>query len=309
MRRLSTLPPLSAAALLLSVPAQEPPAGFADDPVAHRAYDAMLAALRGAPTLRYESEYRWSGKDGRELGRCRYVAELKKPNQFRIEAKAVASDRGGTIVGDGRTMWLFWRGERPFFSSEDPASRGRPRERQYMQKPAPPGGHSIGHETSWLGAGMSMPILDPSTFHGYTDSLQRYLDGVQSKGSLSLADGGEPCDILLVSLMKGQRTWELWVSQRDRLPRRLREVIHVAYDIVVEERWTKVEVGVQLADERFRWEPPADWTQWTPPQPEERLLKAGTEAPDFELKLADGRSQKLSALRGKAVWLVFWRVG
>ena len=29
---------------------------------------------------------------------------------------------------------------------------------------------------------MSMPIIDPSTFHGYTDSLQAYLDGVKGLG-------------------------------------------------------------------------------------------------------------------------------
>jgi hypothetical protein len=109
--------------------------------------------------------------------------------------------------------------------------------------------------------------------------------------------------------MKGQRTWELWVCQRDRLPRRLREVIHVGYDIVVEERWTKVEVGAELPAERFRWEPLEGWTQWLQPRPEDRLLAPGKAAPDFELLLADGTKWKLSAHRGSAVWIVFWRVG
>jgi hypothetical protein len=288
------------------VMAQEP-AAFRDDAEAHAAYDAMIKALRAAPTLRFESEYRWLGKDGAELGHCRYVAELAKPNWFRLTATSIDGRRGGTLVGDGRTMWTFWHGERPFFSSEDPSTYGDPRDRQYMKKPAPRGGHSIAHETNMLGAGMSMPILDPSTFHGFTDSLQKYLDGVQSKGTAG--EGDERCDVLLVSFMKGQRTWELSIHQRDRLPRKLREVIRLQYEMVVEETWTKVEVGVDLTADRFRWEPPDGWTQWTPGKPEDRLLKAGAEAPDFELLLADGKKQALSALRGEAVWLVFWRVG
>ena len=302
---------ITASALLFACAyAQDPQPPFADDPEAHRQYDQMIASLRAADSLRYESEYRWwGGKDGTELGHCRYVAELRKPNQFRITATDVDSDRGGTLVGDGKTLWLFWHGARPFFSSEDPATYGRSRARQYMKKPAPPGGHSIGHETSLLGAGMSMTILDPSTFHGYTDSLQPYLDGVQHKGKEAPAQGEEACDVLRVSLMKGQRTWEIWVHLSDHLPRRLRETIHLQHDTVVEERWTKVEVGAALADERFRWTPPDGYTEWSMPRPEDRLLKPGTAAPDFDLQLAAGGRWKLSDHRGKVVWIVFWRVG
>lgn len=301
----------TAGALLLAlVAAQDPPARFEDEPAAHGLYDQMIAALRAADSLRYESEYRWwGGKDGAELGHCRYVAELRKPNRFRLTATAIGSDRGGTLIGDGETMWLFWQGPRPFFSSEDPGTYDRSRDQQYMRKPAPPGGHSIGHETSLLGAGMAMTILDPSTFHGYTDSLQPYLDGVQNRGKAPPAEGEEPCDVLLVSLMKGQRTWDVWLSPSDHLPRRLRETIHLQHDTVVEERWTKVEVGANLADERFRWTPPEGYTEWSMPRPEDRLLKPGTAAPDFDLLLADGGRWRLSGHRGTVIWLVFWRVG
>lgn len=311
MQFLSTTRRATACALLVGlVAAQDPQPAFADDPAAHRQYDQMIAALRAAKSLRYESDYRWwGGKDRAELGHCRYVAELRKPNQFRLTATAVGSDRGGTLVGDGETMWLFWHGARPFFSSEDPATYSSSRDRQYMKKPAPPGGHSISHETSLLGAGMSMTILDPSTFHGYTDSLQPYLDGVQHAGNAAPIEGEPPCEVLRVSLMKGQRTWELWVSPIDHLPRRLRETIHLQHDTIVEERWTKVEIDADLAEERFRWMPPAGYTEWSMPRPEDRLLKPGTVAPDFDLLLADGGRWKLSDHRGTIVWLVFWRVG
>ncbi len=64
-----------------------------------------------------------------------------------------------------------------------------------------------------------MPIIDPSTFHGYTDSLQPYLDGVKSLGSEKFGD--EDCDKIEVSIMKHQRSWYLWLSRSDHLPRKL----------------------------------------------------------------------------------------
>ncbi len=37
-----------------------------------------------------------------------------------------------------------------------------------------------------------MTILDPSTFHGYTDSMQPYIDGVKSLPDEKVED--EDCD-------------------------------------------------------------------------------------------------------------------
>jgi hypothetical protein len=176
-----------------------------------------------------------------------------------------------------------------------------------MKKPTPQGRHSIAHETHLLGANMSMTIVDLSTFHGYTDSLQPYLDGVANHGTEKVED--ELCDVIEVSYMGGQRIWQLWLSQRDHLPRKLREVVHVSYDIIVEERWSEVKINDEIANELFVWKPPEDWTEWQLPPPAERLLKPGEAAPDFELTLSDGKKMKLSDQRGKVVWLVFWRVG
>ena len=176
-----------------------------------------------------------------------------------------------------------------------------------MKQRTPVGKHSIAHQTSLLGAGMSMTILDPSTFHGYTDSLQQYVDGVRRLGPEEVDD--EPCDVIEVSIMKGQRSWQLWLSRRDRLPRRLKQVVRVTYDIVMEERWRKVTVNAEMTDEKFSWKPPAGWRQWRLPGPEERLLKAGAKAPDFELLSAEGKKIRLSDYRDKVVWLCIWRVG
>ena len=45
------------------------------------------------------------------------------------------------------------------------------------------------------------------------------------------------------------------------------------------------------------------------PDEEDNLLKPGSKAPDFDLTSVSGGRIKLSSLRGKAVWLCFWRVG
>ena len=119
------------------------------------------------------------GKGIKILGDCTYRAWLKKPNYFRVEATAdvAAKTRGGVLIGDGKNSGSIGpRAARIFVRRELPR---KTRLNSYMTKPAPLGGHSIGHETCFLGAGMSMPVIDPSTFHGYTDSLQAYVDGVK----------------------------------------------------------------------------------------------------------------------------------
>jgi peroxiredoxin len=70
-----------------------------------------------------------------------------------------------------------------------------------------------------------------------------------------------------------------------------------------------VTLNVPIPTEKFRWTPPEGWTQWRPPAPEDRLLKPGRPAPDFELLSVDGNKIKLSDYRGNVVWLTFWRVG
>jgi outer membrane lipoprotein-sorting protein len=279
---------------------------FKSEPQARVLYDKMIEAFRQPQTLSYKSDYRWEAR-GRELGHCTYTTRLKKPNQFRVEGVSADGTREGTIIGDGETLWLFWSGDRPHFSSEDNETYNKTRAKVYMTKPAPPGGHSIGHETGYLGVGMSMPVLDPSTFHGYTDSLQPYLDGVMGMGQEKVGD--EECDVVEVSLMKHQRSWYLWLSRKDHLPRRLKQVVRVSYDIIAHEVWSDIVIDGPLPAEKFVWTPPEGWQPWRLPRPEEALLKPGTVAPDFELSLADGKKIKLSDFRDKIVWFYLWRAG
>ena len=300
--------------LFLSLGAEEPQqekpqeTSFSDDAPAHALYDKMVEVMRKAASLSYESEYRSEAR-GKEWAHGTYTVWLKKPNYFRVET-ARDGHVGGVLVGDGEHLWIYWPQGRPQYGWEDEGERAKEYERTrltcYTTKPAPLGRHSIGHEVVALG-GMSMPIIDPSTFHGHTDSLQPYLDGVRSMGPETIGD--EEFDVIEVSFMKHLRSWYLWLSRRDHLPRRLKQVVRVSYDIISYEQWSHVTLDGDIPDEKFVWRPPEGWVEFRLPEIEEGLLKAGTEAPDFALTSADGSVIRLSGYRGQVVWLYVWRAG
>jgi hypothetical protein len=176
-----------------------------------------------------------------------------------------------------------------------------------MKKRTPVGRHSIGHEVTELGAPIAMTIIDPSTFHGYSDSLQPYLDGVRGIGTEKVGD--ELCDAIEVSFMNHQRSWYLWLSRRDHLPRKLRETIRVFADLTKAETWSNLTINADIPNDRFVWSPAAGWKEYRTPDIEEGLLKPGTSAPDFALAAVGGGTIKLSNFHGKIVWLNVWRCG
>jgi len=279
---------------------------FQGEPAARALYEQMIEALRKPQTLSFKSQYRWEAK-GQEIGHCTYTIWMKKPNYFLVETVRANGTHGGTVVGTGDYLYIYWHGDRPYFSIEDRPTYEKTRANVYMKEPTPLGRHSIGHKTGRLAAGMSMPIIDPSTFHGYTDSLQPYIDGVMGMGTENVGD--EACDVIEVSFMKHQRSSYLWLSQKDHLPRKLKQIVRVSYDIIIHELWSDVTIDAEIATEKFLWTPPEGWKQWTLPKPQDVLLKPGTEAPDFELLLATGETIKLSEYRDKIVWFYIWRAG
>ncbi len=276
---------------------------FRDEPAAHALYNQMIAALRKANSLSFVSHFQDEYK--RKVTNSTYRVWLKKPNYFRVEAESTGNKTKGILIGDGKTLWIYWPEGRPKFWIEEDAAYQKTRLNSYMKKPAPPACHSIWHEMPLLGTGL--PILELSTFHGYTDCMQEYIDGV--KGLPAEKVDAEPCDGIEVSIMKHQRSWYLWLCRRDHLPRKLEEIVRLGNDIVVRERWSSVVVNGEIANRMFAWKPPKDWKQWRLPRPEERLLKPGAKAPDFQLASADGKRIKLSDYRGQVVWFYIWRAG
>ncbi len=265
----------------------------------------MIAALRKAKALSFDSHFETEYKG--KVSSYAYRVWLKKPNYFRVEAEATPRKTSGILIGDGQTLWIYWPQGRPQWELVDDAKADpSARLKCYMKKPAPLACHSICHEMPYLGVGL--PVIELSTFHGYTDCLQEYIDGVKALGSEKV--GTEDCDEIEVSIMKHQRGWYLWLSKRDHLPRKLKLVLRLGHDITTNEQWSAVTINGEIPNTLFAWKPPAGWKQWTMPRPEERLLKPGTKAPDFELAAADGKRRiKLSDYRGQIVWFYIWRAG
>jgi peroxiredoxin/outer membrane lipoprotein-sorting protein len=283
-------------------------AAFADEPAAHAAYNRMIEAMHQARSLSYTSRYECEA-EGRFLTTYTYRVWLKKPNFFRMETRSSSGELEGILIGDGTRLWIHWPKGRPQWKYvvESEADR-KTRFTSYMTKPAPRGRHSIAHEAPFLGAKMGYPaVLDASVSHGHVASTERYLDAVRKAGAETI--GGEDCDKIEVSLMDHQRSSYLWLSKRDHLPRKLKEVVRVSSDVVMREEWSSVTVDQEIPAGTFAWAPPVGWTEWKLPDEEDSLLKPGSKAPDFDLTSVGGGRIKLSDFRGKTVWLCFWRVG
>lgn len=278
---------------------------FPDEPTAHALYDKLVGILKEAKMFSYVSQYRWEA-NGQELSHATYHMWLKKPGFARMEVSRDEEPQG-TLVGDGKQFWIFWNGDRPMFGSESWEDYEKTRSKVYLRDPRPAERNSLAHMAAKMGC-MSMLILQPSIFHGNMGSLEPHLDGVRSRGTEDVA--GEPCDVIEVGYMKGQRSKQYWLAKSDHLPRKLKETVRVATgDIITDEVWTEVTLNGEIADEKFVWTPPADWKPWSEPKIEDGLLKPGTPAPLFDLLGSDGKRVRLEDFRGKTVWLVFWRLG
>ncbi len=284
-------------------------AAFQDDPAAHKLYTEMIQAFRKAGCLSWTADYS-SGIGNKSFRIATYQIWLKKPNYARVEMTLVGHSKPkGILVGDGDYFWVYWPEGKLRYGWEKSGKYAEEYDKYqlkfFVKKRSPLGWHSIGHEI--FGNLGLITALDPSTFHGYTDSLQAYIDGVRSLGTDTVA--GEVCEGIEVSIMKHQRSWYFWVARKDRLPRKMKQIVRVSSDVVSEESVSELVLNGDIPNDRFTWSPPADWKEWKKPEIEEGLLKPGTMAPDFELTALDGTKLKLSSFRGQIVWLNKWRCG
>ncbi|MBU8923312.1 MAG: DUF5329 family protein [Bacteroidales bacterium] len=288
----------------MAVPVSTPV--FEDEPEAHALYDRMLDVFKTSETLFLDGEYSW-GIGDIDLGKARFRLWMKKPNFARMEAVSLDLGTEANLILDGDTTWIYWPKGLPHLSNVDPVWHDEIKDVAFRRFYSPPGYHSLLHRTSDMFVDMSNSIFEFSTFHGYTDVFLKSLDGVRGLGTEEIE--GQVCDVIEVSFLSGQRVKKYWLSREHHLPLKLEQVVHANNDITYEENWSYVSIGDEMSDELFSWKPGEDWIEFRDPVLEDGILKAGAEAPDFDLDLLEGGRFKLSAQRGKAVWLVFWRVG
>ena len=273
-----------------------------DEPAAHSLYEKMIETIHQAESLSCESVC--SGGPGSR--NSTYNILLKKPNYFRVEMSNVRSEYS-ILVGDGDNLWVYWKGLRPFSVHEDWDSYEKTRANVYIKKAIPLGRYSIRDQINLLGTAWFGIIFDPSIFYGHTGSLTPYIDGIRSRGIDNVKN--EECEVIEVSFMKAHLTRYFWISRKDCLPRKIKEIVRLANNKVEVEEFSDMTLNARIPQQKFTWSPPDGWRQWEKPGPDDILLKPGTEAPDFEMLSVDGGKIKLSNYRGKVIWLYIWQCG
>ena len=291
------------------------PPDFQDEPGAHALFDQMIDTIRKADSLSYSCHQKWMVKN-EVITDLIYRVWLKKPNYFRVEVSPFQSDQSGKpyciLVGDGETAWTYWPQGRPRWNLilENDEEYQKNRLISYRKEMAPIGEYSIGHglEPSTKN-GMNLPVVNPSVFHGYSDSLLEndYLSGVRSLGEEKIE--ADICHKIELNIMSGQRSWFIWLSPTDNLPRKTKEIVRLDNEFVMIEDWSQVEVNGDISSTLFQWQPPEDWVEWVRPEDDDQLLEIGKAVPDFEFISSDGSIIKRSDYLNKVVWLYFWRVG
>lgn len=273
-----------------------------DEPAARALYEAMIQTIRQADSLSYNGTC--SSPDYRTTY---YRVSLKKPGFFRVDLMNGPMGRSSTLVGDGNNLSVFWSGDRPYLWFDNQESHEKTRSNVYLRRTVAAGDVSIAGEVARLGVAWFGCILDPSTFHGRIDVFDPCIDGIRGRGTDKVEK--ENCDVIEISYMKAQRIRHLWISRRDHLPRRIKEIVRVAGNEIVVEEWSDINVDADVPLKTFAWSPPENGRLWSAPTPEEFLPKGGQEAPDFELCAFDGGKIRLSDYRGKVVWLYLWQCG
>jgi len=273
-----------------------------DESAAHAQYAAMVRAIHEARSLSYTGLC--SNPDNRSSS---YRIWLRKPNSFHVEQTNDGSMKSTTLLDDGNSLWIHWVGARPTLPIDNEKSYQETRSNIYVRNATLAPGSSIRNEVALFGTALVGLIFDPGIFHGYPDPLEPYIDGIRSRGVNRVQ--GEECDVIEISFMKARRTWYIWLSREDHLPRRIKEIVRGAETRVTVEEWSNVTVNAQIPPKVLTWSPPQDWQPWDPPALADSLLPRGQKVPDFALRSARGGKIRLSDYHGQVVWLYLWDTG
>jgi len=277
-----------------------------EDPSAQDVYSAMIETIKKAESLYIECTCLTEYKE-EEIPKSTYRLWLKKPSFARMERMLEDGVVRGVLIGDGNTFWIHYPPGRPYYGFEDSTAWSNTHMTSYMRFPIPAEYFSIAHKAVYLGNYANMTILQPSIFHGAPDGLENLINDIVLIGDEKVND--EPCTIIEISYMDGQRKRKIWISRNDNLPRKLEQTLKLASNLVNYEEWSTVKVNCDMTDDHFSWAPPDGWTEFRMPNIEDGLLKPGTQAPDFHFQLVNGEEFKLSHHKGKTIIVNFWRAG
>ncbi len=273
-----------------------------DEPKARALYEAMLQEIEQAESLSYRSMC-W-GTDGRFT---MYQIQLMCPGMFQVILTNGTSPKETVVTDDGKHFRVHWSGLRPYLKTDDFDSYEKTRSDVYIERPHGSDPISVRGPLAELGIGWYEMILDGGMLFGRSDPLEPYIDGICCRGTNKAA--GELCDVIEISYMQAQRTRHIWLSRKDHLPRRIKDINRLTEPRVTVEEWFNVKLNPQMAVNQLTWSPPESWRSFTPRSSEDLLLSPGRKAPNFEMTSMEGETIRLSDYQGKTVWLYFWQVG
>jgi peroxiredoxin len=234
------------------------------------------------------------GEVQRRSDRRRVV--LEQPNRLAVTTSA-GGDGEGTVICDGKQLFAYW-----------------PSGQRYLLVDAPETFSGVLQEEAAVLLGAGRTAVQYATGDWYKQATAS-----ASKISLLVPEevDGVACDRIEVSQQRVKIV--LWIEQGEHaLPRKMEAILQIESagaesklpkQVVTYANW---ELEPEVTDETFAIEVPEDAEQVDSLQEEEPSDEAphpllGAEAPDCELKLLEGGSQKLSDLKDKKVAVIdFW---